>query len=294
MPQQQPQRTSKSPRPNNSPRPNRAAPTSAQGNALGKRGQTNTHKCHRPSRAAPMSAQGNALGKRRPNKHSQIPKAQQGRHHASPGQRPGKTPPNKHSQIPQAQRATPTPAQGNALGKRRQTNTHKFHRPNGPPPRQPRATPWVNDGQTKDPSPQRGGLNAIAPHITKRHVDPPRWGSAVDGPAPNPRALPWAGLPLPTSGRETDRSPTDPRPVPDRSPTDPRPIPDRFPTDSRPIPDRFPTDSRPIPDRTTRSGKTVRPTNNRVRRDRWQNQSLAFSCNALVPASKVAMIFSTS
>ncbi len=124
MPQQQSQRTSKSPRPNNSPRPNRAAPTPAQGNALGKRGQTNIHKFHRPNRAGTTPAQGNALGKRRPNKRSQ---------------------------------------------------------------------------------PQRGGPNSIAPHITKRHIDPPRWDSAVDGRVQKPRALPWAGLPLPTSGRQTDR-----------------------------------------------------------------------------------------
>ncbi len=151
MPQQQAQRTSKSPRPNNSPRPNRAGTTPAQGNALGKRRQTNTHKFHRPNGAGPTSAQ------------------------------------------------------GNALGKRGQTNTHKCHRPSRAAPMSAQGNALGNRGQTKDPSPQRGGPNSIAQRHTNDAIDPPRWGSAVNGRVQKPRALPWAGLPLPTSGRETDR-----------------------------------------------------------------------------------------
>ncbi|QDS86542.1 hypothetical protein EC9_07080 [Rosistilla ulvae] len=63
-------------------------------------------------RAGPTSAQGNALGERVQQTRSTGPT---GRLHVSPGQRPGKTRP-----------------------------TNPVHRPNGPVPRQPRATPREN------------------------------------------------------------------------------------------------------------------------------------------------------
>ncbi|QDS89669.1 hypothetical protein EC9_38690 [Rosistilla ulvae] len=132
---------------------------------------------------------------------------------------------------PRPNRAAPMSAQGNALGKRRQTNTHKFPRPNGPAPRQPRATPWENAAKqtptnSQDPTgrphaspgqrpgktrpnkrsqPQRGGPNSIAQRHTNDAIDPPRWGSAVNGRVQKPGALHWADIALPTSGRQTDR-----------------------------------------------------------------------------------------